>query len=281
MSTSEDHALASTGPEGAPSSGVAGAEEVGAGALGGTDLVAQSFTVIERLQEWLALGGPVVMVLLAMSVLALALIIVKLMQFHQARLWQRNPARQSLALWQQGKPDAALAVAAASANPTSQTLARAMRGQRRQVPEATVREEVLRYGSDALFQLRRGLRPLEVIGALAPLLGLLGTVLGMIKAFQQLEAAGNQVNPAILSGGIWEALLTTAVGLCVAIPVVAVLNWLERKVDHLAHEMDNVVTQVFTQDLSADSECLRTHPVADASVSDPADAKRLRYAEAV
>jgi biopolymer transport protein ExbB len=281
MSTSEDHALKSTGPEGAPSSGVAGAEDVGVGSLGGTDLVTQSLTVVERLQDWLALGGPIVMVLLAMSVLALALVIVKLMQFHRARLWQRNPARRALALWQQGKPDAALAVAAASANPTSQTLARAMRGQRRQVPEATVREEVLRYGSDALFQLRRGLRPLEVIGALAPLLGLLGTVLGMIKAFQQLEAAGNQVNPAILSGGIWEALLTTAVGLCVAIPVVAVLNWLERKVDHLAHEMDNVVTQVFTEDLSADSESLRTPPVVDASVSDPANVKRSRYAEAV
>ena len=72
----------------------------------------------------------------------------------------------------------------------------------------------------------------------------------MIEAFRQLEAAGNQVNPAILSGGIWQALLTTAVGLAVAIPVVAILNWLERRVDGLAHEMDNLVTQVFTEDLS-------------------------------
>ena len=74
----------------------------------------------------------------------------------------------------------------------------------------------------------------------------------MIDAFQQLEAAGNQVNPAVLSGGIWEALLTTAVGLVVAIPVVAMLNWLERRVDHLAHDMDNLVTQVFTRDLAGE-----------------------------
>ncbi|HAE01168.1 MAG TPA: flagellar motor protein MotA, partial [Rhodospirillaceae bacterium] len=53
----------------------------------------------------------------------------------------------------------------------------------------------------------------------------------MITAFQQLESAGNQVNPAILSGGIWVALLTTAVGLAVAMPVVVILNWLERRVD--------------------------------------------------
>ena len=207
-----------------------------------------------QLIEMLDAGGPVVLLLLLMSVVALALVLVKLAQFQRARLWQRQPAKQALALWQQGDVEGALKVADASANPTAQALARAIRGQRRELPESAVREEVLRYGSDALFQLRRGLRPLEVIGSLSPLLGLLGTVMGMISAFQQLEAAGNKVNPAILSGGIWEALLTTAVGLCVAIPVVALLNWLERRVDHLAHEMDNLVTQVFTEDLSAQSE---------------------------
>lgn len=196
-------------------------------------------------------GGPVVMVLLVMSMVALTLVLVKLMQFQRAHLWQRTPARQALALWQQGHIEKALALADNNTNPTAQALARAIRGRQRKLPEAAVREEVLRYGSDALFQLRRGFRPLEVIGSLAPLLGLLGTVMGMIAAFQQLEAAGNKVNPAILSGGIWEALLTTAVGLCVAIPVVALLNWLERCVDHLAHEMDNLVTQIFTHDLSA------------------------------
>ncbi|BEH15554.1 MotA/TolQ/ExbB proton channel family protein [Marinobacter shengliensis] len=218
-------------------------------------------TMVEPATAWLndalALldtGGPVVALLLMMSVVALTVVLVKLFQFQRARLWQRKPAQRALALWQQGKVEGALNTADASANPTAQTLARAIRGQRRQLPEVAVREEVLRYGSDALFQLRRGLRPLEVIGSLAPLLGLLGTVLGMISAFQQLEAAGNKVNPAILSGGIWEALLTTAVGLCVAIPVVALLNWLERRVDHLAHEMDNLVTQVFTEDLSAAAE---------------------------
>jgi biopolymer transport protein ExbB len=214
-------------------------------------------SVSHTVHELLAIldaGGPVVMLLLVMSAIALAVVIFKLIQFQRARLWQRQPAKQALALWQQGDVDGALKLADSSANPTAQALARAIRGQRRQLPETAVREEVLRYGSDALFQLRRGLRPLEVIGSLAPLLGLLGTVMGMISAFQQLEAAGNKVNPAILSGGIWEALLTTAVGLCVAIPVVAVLNWLERRVDHQAHEMDNLVTQVFTEDLSAQSE---------------------------
>ena len=107
----------------------------------------------------------------------------------------------------------------------------------------------MRLGGDTLEQLRSWFRPLEVIATLAPLLGLFGTVLGMIQAFQQLEAAGNQVNPAILSGGIWEALLTTAAGLAVAIPTVAALNWLERRTERFAHDTDSAVARLFTRDL--------------------------------
>lgn len=211
-------------------------------------------------------GGPVVAILLLMSLIALTLVFGKLLQFQRARLWQRQPAQQALLLWQQGQNLQAIAKAESSLNPTAQAMALAMRGLNSQQAEALVREEVLCYGSDALFQLRRGLRPLEVIGSLSPLLGLLGTVQGMIAAFQQLEGAGNKVNPAILSGGIWEALLTTAVGLCVAIPVVALLNYLERRVDHQAHEMDNLVTQVFTRSLHR----IAHEPVHALVVADPA-----------
>lgn len=216
-----------------------------------TVAVDSAVSVWQPVSMILETGGPVVLLLLMMSVMAMAVVLVKLAQFRRIGLWRRSQAQQVLSLWQEGRVVDALSLGDALVDPTAQALARAIRGRQRRVAEPLVREEVLRYCSDVLFQLRRGLRPLEVIGSLAPLLGLLGTVLGMIKAFQQLEAAGNQVNPAVLSGGIWEALITTAVGLCVAIPVVAVLNWLERRVDHLAHEMDNLVTQVFTEDLSA------------------------------
>ena len=215
--------------------------------------------------ELLQAGGPVVAILIATSVVALTIILLKLWQFQSLRLGDSRLAQQALRLYQAGRPGEALTLAARSRNPVAQALARALRGQQRGLPEAKVREEVLRFGGDLLANLRGWFRPLEVIASLAPLLGLFGTVLGMIEAFRQLERAGNQVNPAILSGGIWEALLTTAVGLAVAIPVVVILNWLERRVDRLAHEMDNTVTQVFTEDLSgeqaedafgsADSEC--------------------------
>lgn len=211
-------------------------------------------TITERALELMQAGGPVVAILSAMSVVALAIVFVKLWQFHMARIGDRRSAQQAVWHYRSGRIMEAMTIARGSRNPVCQALFRAMAGQRRGLPEAKVRDEVARYCGDALETLRGWFRPLEVIASLAPLLGLFGTVLGMIEAFQQLEQAGNQVNPAILSGGIWQALLTTAVGLAVAIPVVAVLNWLERRVDRLTHDMDNLVMQVFTEDLAGEAE---------------------------
>lgn len=214
--------------------------------------------VLTGVQEMIQVGGPVVIILLVMSVTALGVIFAKLWQFHRARLGNRKLALDALALYQAGRTDEALSLLRGARNPVAQTLARAIRGQQRGIDEAKVREEVMRYGGDMLEALRGLFRPLEVIASLAPLLGLFGTVLGMIEAFQNLAAAGNQVDPAILSGGIWEALLTTAAGLAVAIPVVMILNWLERRVDRVAFDLDSIVTRVFTEDLSEVSEA-RTH----------------------
>ncbi|MFP6717413.1 MAG: MotA/TolQ/ExbB proton channel family protein, partial [Alphaproteobacteria bacterium] len=79
---------------------------------------------------------------------------------------------------------------------------------------------------------------------LSPLLGLLGTVLGMIKAFARLESAGTKVDPAILAGGIWEALLTTAFGLSVAIPALAAFYILEGQVENVRAQMKDATIRV-------------------------------------
>ncbi|MCO6441823.1 MAG: MotA/TolQ/ExbB proton channel family protein [Nitrococcus mobilis] len=211
-----------------------------------------------RVRELIDVGGPVVVILGLMSIIALAILFLKLWQFRSLQLGDRRTAGEMLRLYRSGRGKEAMALARRSRNPVVQVLALAIGGRRRselsEVSEAQVREEVVRVATDQLEALRSYFRPLEVIASLAPLLGLFGTVLGMITAFQQLQQAGNQVDPAILSGGIWEALLTTAVGLAVAIPVVVVVNWLERKVDRLAHEMQSTVTQVFTLGLAEATE---------------------------
>ncbi|MBF2760986.1 MAG: MotA/TolQ/ExbB proton channel family protein [Ectothiorhodospiraceae bacterium AqS1] len=208
---------------------------------------------LDRIGSLVDIGGPVVVLLLIMSFVASTIVILKSMQFAWLRIGRRAAGRRALDLWQSGDRQGAVALLDGERDPSSQLVRMAMVGLQRGVAEAVVREEVLRFGKDTLFHLRRGLRPLEVIASLAPLLGLLGTVLGMIEAFQQLERAGNRVDPSILSGGIWEALLTTAVGIGLAIPVVILMTWLERRVDHLAHAMEISVTRVFTRDLSPDA----------------------------
>jgi biopolymer transport protein ExbB len=195
--------------------------------------------------RFLELGGPVVALLLLVSVVALAVILAKIAQFGVLRRAGYTQAEQALQHYRAGRVPEAIRIAGAARHPAAQVLARALQGLSRGVPEPVIREELQRFGNGVLLSLRGGFRPLEVIGSLAPLLGLFGTVLGMIKAFQALEFAGTQVDPTVLSRGIWEALLTTAVGLAVAIPVIATLNWLEARVDRAAFAMEDLLGRLF------------------------------------
>ncbi len=215
--------------------------------------LATNITVQERIQEFLTVGGPVVWVLSIMSVVALTIILLKMWQFTVLRPERRAALEQSLQLWRNGDAIAAMRHLP-SKHPISQVALIAMDGLSKGTTEVTLlKDELNRVATQQLDQLRAYLRPLEVIATLSPLLGLLGTVLGMIVAFQQMEAAGSQVDASVLSGGIWQALFTTAVGLSVAIPVVAVHNWLERKTDRVATLMNDVVTQIFTQQAVAEN----------------------------
>ncbi len=206
--------------------------------------------MLERIVNLFDLGGPVALVLLSLSIVAFTIILVKAWQFKTIQIGHFQTAKGALGLYRRGLSEEALEVCSKSRNPAALAAARAIRGHLLSLPEPAIREEVMRYGTDVLESLRNGFRMLELIASLSPLLGLLGTVLGMIDAFREMEQSGNQVNPAVLSGGIWEALLTTALGLVVAIVVVVILGLLERKVDRLSHEMSNIVTGIFTVDLS-------------------------------
>jgi len=214
---------------------------------------------VERIFTLLALGGPVVAILIAMSVVALAITLLKIYQFAGARLGDRKSVRHALDLMRDKRFVDAQATAEASPNPAAQLLATLLRGRARGVSEARLREEAHRMVAATVESLGRYLRPLEVIASLAPLLGLFGTVLGMITAFRQMELAGAQVDPSILSGGIWEALLTTAVGLAVAIPAVAVVAWIERRIDRTAHEMEDLIARIFAEGASVDQRIEERH----------------------
>lgn len=201
---------------------------------------------LSQIQEFLIIGGPVVWILMGFSVIALTIVMVKFWQLTSLRAESRKALDLALESWRNRDADGAIAMLS-DKRPVESIVAYSMdalRSTSRDV--ATVREEAERRALNTLHTLRSNLRPLEIIASLSPLLGLLGTVLGMITAFQSMESAGSQVDPSVLSGGIWQALLTTAVGITVAIPVVALHAWLERKVERIAHVMNDAVTQVFT-----------------------------------
>lgn len=203
--------------------------------------------MLERLNEWMQLGGPVLLVLLVMSIIALAIILVKSYQFLTLNVRDDSFVDYVLKYYRAGHYEEALRMLARRRSPVARAMDVAIVGHAREdLDEHLVREEVQRVAAEHLERMRSHLRGLEVIGTLSPLLGLLGTVLGMIEAFQQLEQVGNRVDPAVLSGGIWEALLTTAAGLIVAIPALIMLNWFERIVQRTAHAIEDAVTQVFT-----------------------------------
>ena len=104
--------------------------------------------------------------------------------------------------------------------------------------------------ADARFsRLERGFRFLDTVAQVAPLLGLFGTVLGMIEAFQALQEAGSQVDPSLLAGGIWVALLTTAAGLAVAMPASVVLSWFESRMADERALADYALSVVLRPDL--------------------------------
>jgi len=201
----------------------------------------------EGVSAVLGLGGPVVMLLMFLAVVAVVIMVAKTFQFAALRINNNDVAHDALTAWRKGYAKHAIELLdAGKQRPTVRVVDAAMRGMASSRDEATVREDVTRIARNHVAKLREWLRVLEIIANLSPLLGLLGTVLGMIEAFKRLEAAGNQVDPAILSGGIWQALLTTAVGLVVAVPTLVAHHWLERQVERCAHSMEDCATRVFT-----------------------------------
>ncbi len=184
-------------------------------------------------------------VLLLMSVLATTIILLKLYQFSRSGLRRVAFVDEVEAALQRGEQTLALQQLQGENSPLARVLESAVRyGADPAMSAGDVEAEVSRVGSAQIRALESWLRGLSSIAHLSPLLGLLGTVTGMIAAFMNLEAAGSRVDPSILSGGIWEALLTTAFGLTVAIPAMAAFYYLEGEVDHVRATMKDASIRV-------------------------------------
>lgn len=107
-----------------------------------------------------------------------------------------------------------------------------------------VKEAIENAGRQEISKLEKGLSVLASIAGIAPLLGFLGTVTGMISAFMTIQDLAGSANPSDLAGGIWEALITTAFGLIVGIPALALYNYFLSAVKKLVGDMETVANDV-------------------------------------
>ncbi|MCY4259980.1 MAG: MotA/TolQ/ExbB proton channel family protein [Rhodobacteraceae bacterium] len=162
-------------------------------------------------------GGIALWVIAALSVLLLASIIWKMIQFTQCGFW-RNAKKSRIAFTKE----------------SHEFLLK--------YPRQTAEVKIEASGKTILAEANAHLRIFELIATIAPLLGLFGTVLGMIAAFQALQDSGSQADPAVLAGGIWEALLTTAAGMAVAIPATIALTCFEGIIEHLELDLENIAS---------------------------------------
>ena len=202
---------------------------------------------VNRVNTLIEAGGPVVIALITMSIVGFAVLLLKNWQFFALHLEKRGFIEPALNAWKNDDIKTMQAILKQSKNPIARVIESAAYAHSQNHSDSSLaREEVMRVATLKLADARSYLRIIEVIAALSPLLGLFGTVLGMIEAFHRLESAGTAVDPAVLSGGIWEALLTTAAGLAVAIPAIIALNWLEHRIEKFKLAMEDAMTQIFT-----------------------------------
>lgn len=202
-------------------------------------------------------GGPVAIILLALSVYGLAVFLVKLYHFQSQRVLFRSHGfvQQALQSIERGQKEIAVTELSTRKGPIARVMERAIQlCDADSSPEVSsaAKEELENEGRTQLERLTSYIRGLDAVAHLSPLLGLLGTVLGMIQAFMQLEEAGVQVDVTMLAGGIWEALITTAFGLAIAIPALAAVNWLEGIVERTRQDMGDAVTQTLSVIRSAE-----------------------------
>lgn len=194
----------------------------------------------------LDLGGPVVGILAIASFVALTLVIYKFFQFYIFDIGRTKDARKAIVLWQNGQTHEAINLIKQKRGLIARSAHLVLNRLSEDTPtdKDKIEDAVETLATDKLHNLQSGMKALDTIAQLAPLLGLFGTVLGMIDAFKALQGAGSNVDPSILAGGIWVALLTTAVGLAVAMPITLILSYFETRLENERVNVEVIVGEI-------------------------------------
>lgn len=178
-----------------------------------------------------------------LSVMATTVSVVKFVQFASLGVGRRRAAEAILADWLAGQRERAMRAAGPRAGILGRVLHATLSALAAKPDDPGWAEELGRQVAlGELARISRGMRMLEATVQAAPMMGLLGTVVGMIDAFGALARASGAVDPTQLAGGIWTALTTTAIGLAIALFFYFVSTWLEGRIDAERQAMELAIS---------------------------------------
>lgn len=195
--------------------------------------------------DFMVKGGPIMWLILICSVLAVGILIERLISLRQEQIDTQSFMDQISKSIRRNKIKEALDLCDRTHGPIANILKAGILKHDR--PRSEVREVIEDAAMREVPRLEKNLPVLATVAHIAPLLGLLGTVTGMVSAFQVIEnkaSALNPINPGDMAGGVWEALLTMAFGLCVAIPTFVAYNYLVSRVDGFVLDMERSATEL-------------------------------------
>ena len=206
--------------------------------------------------EFFIKGGWVMYPILACSVVALAVAVERLIYFLRIRSNDRQLFEEVHRLLKHGKIDEGITLCDRARGPIAKAMTVCLRNFHK--GPVKIEKAIEHEGSEILSDMEKYLRTLAAIAQVAPLLGLLGTVTGMVRAFRVIEDLGGKVNAVALAGGIWEALLTTVFGLVVAIPCLLVYFYFEGRVDDYEKRIHGFAHEII--DLSEEAQTNAVSP---------------------
>ncbi|TAE34357.1 MAG: MotA/TolQ/ExbB proton channel family protein [Alphaproteobacteria bacterium] len=190
-------------------------------------------------------GGPIMIVLAFISIYALAVIFYKIVQFNSSGAHKTGFIEPVMQHVKQGEYTDAEHMLEKTTGPVARIMRTAIRCVLNRDMSIKSREsEIARIGAAEIQVLETHMRGLELVANTSPLLGLLGTVTGMITVFATISEADGRVDPSILAGGIWEALITTVGGLVVAIPAITAYYVIDGQIEKVRVRMRDVAIQI-------------------------------------
>jgi biopolymer transport protein ExbB len=202
---------------------------------------------IDKMNLWqiFLAGGPVMWPILLCSIFAMAIALEKFWYLHKITIDTQEFLKRILEKMKHHQTKEALQICDGSQSPVANILKAGILKYDR--PRPQIIEAIEDASLYEIPRLEKNLTALATIAHIAPLLGLLGTVTGMVRCFQTIQAKATSfhpVSPGDLAGGIWEALLTTVAGLIVAIPTFVAYNYLASRINHFILEMEKASTEL-------------------------------------